>query len=408
MAIFHLSTNAISRGKGKTVVGACAYRTGTKMVCERTGMVHDYSKKRGIMHTAGFALDKRGDVIEHSEHQKLWDGAERAETRKDARTGREIIINLPHELDSHHRQKLARDFTKHIVSKFRVGATLAIHAPDPQGDQRNHHAHILFTTREALFDAEQGFSFHDKTVLELSNTKLKALGLERTQEQIKEIRKEWESICNQALERAGVRERIDCRSHADRGLKKVPSIKMGWQATDMERRGITTHRGNINRAVKEYNEALDIEIVDWLEHRAEKQSADIEITVPYSATAYRTQNFFGEQVVASKFMTGHHDMIDGHKMANGEIKILVNKENTISWADWDNDVPSIKLMKLINEQNDIKQHIDEYISNMHIYSNSRQEQAPAPDPTPVHEPTPAPTPAPRKQEKDINNDFSFF
>lgn len=408
MAIFHLSTNAISRGKGKSVVGACAYRTGSKMTCERTGLTHDYSRKKGIMYTAGFALDKRGDIIEHSEHQKLWDGAERAETRKDARTGREIIINLPHELDSHHRQKLARDFTKHIVNKFKVGATLAIHAPDPQGDQRNHHAHILFTTREALFDAEQGFSFHDKTVLELSNTKLKALGLERTQEQIKEIRKEWESICNQALERAGVRERIDCRSHKDRGLEQLPTVKMGWQATDMERKDIRTYKGDINRAIKEYNEALDIEIVDWLEHRAEKQVDDIEITVPYSATAYHVENFFGEQVLESRFMTGHHDMIGKHKLANGEIKVLANRDNMISWADWDDDVASVKLMRLINEQNDIKQHIDDYVDNIHIYSSPAPDPASASKPAPVHEPAPAPAPSPRKQEKDINNDFSFF
>lgn len=409
MAIFHLSTNAISRGKGKSVVGACAYRTGTKMVCERTGLTHDYTKKKGIMHTAGFVLNKRGDIIEHDQHQKLWNGAEKAEIRKDARTGREIIINLPHELPDDYRQKLARDFTKHIVNKFKVGATLAIHAPDRSGDSRNYHAHILFTVRECEYDnTTQSFNYHNKTSLELSNTKLKALGLERTQEQIKDIRKDWEIMCNQMLERVGLRQRIDCRSHADRGLEQLPSIKMGWRATDMERKGIATHKGNINRAIQEYNEMLDAEVVDWFEHRVEKQADDIEVTVPYSVTVYEVQDFFGKRSYASKFVTGHHDKVDKYKMSKGEIKVLVNQGNVISFADWDGDWYKTDLFRLVNNQNDIKQHIDEYISNMHIYSNSRQEQAPAPDPASAHEPAPAPAPAPRKQEKDINNDFSFF
>lgn len=257
MAIYHLSTNTVSRGKGKSVIGACAYRTASKMYCERTGTHHDYTRKQGVIYTGDFVLDASGIIQTTDDRHKLWNSAETAETRKDGRTGREIIINLPHELPEQQRQALAVEFTQTIIRKYKVAATVAIHAPDADGDQRNHHAHILMTTREVTLDIDKNFVFGDKTDLELSNTKLKKQGKKITQEQIKDIRHSWAIHCNRALENNGIDARIDHRSHADRGLEQLPSIKMGHFATEMERKGITTARGDKNRAIKEYNVSLD-------------------------------------------------------------------------------------------------------------------------------------------------------
>lgn len=260
MAIYHLSTNTISRGKGKSVIGACAYRTGTKMYCERTGTHHDYSRKQGVMYAGDFVIDDRGliqQVGATDDRHRLWNNAEAAETRKDGRTGREIIINLPHELPESQRQALAIEFTQTIIRKYKVAATVAIHAPDKDGDQRNHHAHILMTTRQVTLDIDKNFVFGEKTDLELSNTKLKKLGKKITQDQIKDIRHSWAIHCNRALENNGIDARIDHRSHADRGLEQLPTVKMGHFATEMERKGITTDRGDRNRAIKEYNVSLD-------------------------------------------------------------------------------------------------------------------------------------------------------
>ncbi|MEF9953367.1 MAG: MobA/MobL family protein, partial [Clostridium sp.] len=50
MAIYHCSTKIVSRGSGRSAVGASAYRSGEKLINEYDGMKHDYRKKQGIVH----------------------------------------------------------------------------------------------------------------------------------------------------------------------------------------------------------------------------------------------------------------------------------------------------------------------------------------------------------------------
>ena len=101
MAIFHLSTKAISRKTGRTATISAAYRSGEKIKCERTGLIHDYTRKKGVMTSSAFLFD--GDKKIVLDRQDLWNTAEKSEKRKDARTAREIVVNLPHELSADQR-----------------------------------------------------------------------------------------------------------------------------------------------------------------------------------------------------------------------------------------------------------------------------------------------------------------
>ena len=132
---------------------------------------------------------------------------------------------------------------------------MAIHSPDKEGDNRNWHAHIMTTTRE-LERTDDGIELGDKTSIELSNAKRKELGLGSTSAEIKALRKEWETIVNTQLEKQGIEERIDHRSLKEQGVDRQPTIKMGWQASAMERRGVTTDKGDLNREIKADNEQL--------------------------------------------------------------------------------------------------------------------------------------------------------
>lgn len=142
-----------------------------------------------------------------ADRSTLWNSAEAAERRKDARTAREWVLALPTELDASQRKDLAHTFARELVSHYGVAVDVAIHEPSRQGDNRNHHAHLLCTTRKI----EAGV-LTDKAEIELSDTKRKQLGLGPGADEIKNLRKRWEVLANRALARAGQQVWIDHRS----------------------------------------------------------------------------------------------------------------------------------------------------------------------------------------------------
>lgn len=254
MAIYHLSTKPISRSSGRSAVASIAYRAGIAITDERLGKTYDYSKRHGVLWT-GLATPNNVKV----DRNELWNLAEKSENRSNSRTAREIVINIPHELmqgDQGTGNMLAHEFASQLSEKYQVAVDVAVHAPDKQGDNRNFHAHLLLTTRKIEQDRHGNIKLTDKSQLEMSNTQLKKAGLLSNQDELKEIRKAWADLTNEYLAEHGIDERIDHRSHKDRGLDTLPTVKMGWQATELERKGIRTDVGNKNRDIKAHNANL--------------------------------------------------------------------------------------------------------------------------------------------------------
>lgn len=252
MAIYHLSTKPVSRSSGRSATASAAYRAGVDITDDRTGIDHQYSKRNGVVDTEIVTPNK----IEIS-RSDLWNMAEATETRKNSRTAREIVVNLPYELDQKTRGDAVKDFAAHLSDKYGVAVDVAIHKPDQHGDNRNHHAHLLLTTRKIERLESGRIALTSKSQLELSNTQLKDLGLPRAQDELKAVRKTWAEITNKYLERDGIAARIDHRSHADRGLIQLPTKKLGWEASALERNGIRTSTGDYNRQVKADNERIE-------------------------------------------------------------------------------------------------------------------------------------------------------
>ena len=254
MAIYHLSTKPISRSSGRSAVASIAYRAGIAITDERLGKTYDYTKRHGVLWTG---LATPNDV--KINRNELWNLAEKSENRSNSRTAREIVINIPHELmggDQGTGNMLAHEFAIQLSKKYQVAVDVAVHAPDKQGDNRNFHAHLLLTTRKLELDRNGNIKLTDKSQLEMSNTQLKQAGLLSNQDELKEIRKAWADLTNEYLAEHGIDERIDHRSHKDRGLDTLPTVKMGWQATELERNGIRTDVGNKNRDIKAHNANL--------------------------------------------------------------------------------------------------------------------------------------------------------
>lgn len=234
MAIFHFSAKVVSRGKGQSSVAKAAYNSRAQLTNERTGEAHDYTRAEGLVFSGIFAPKDAPDWVH--DRERLWSEVEATEKRKDAQLAREVEIALPHELTDEQRRQLITDFTRENFVRQGMVADVAIHAPDREGDTRNHHAHILLTMREIGPD---GFG-----------PKMRKLN---SKAQLQEWRQNWERTANRYLERYGHEARIDHRSLTDQGIDREPTEHLGPAASEHEREGKQTERGDINREIEERN-----------------------------------------------------------------------------------------------------------------------------------------------------------
>lgn len=225
MAIYSASVKPVSRAGGRSATAAAAYRNAEKIVDERTGEVHDYTRRRGVEFAESFA--PAGMVPAPA--AELWNRAEAAETRKNARVAREVLVALPYELAPEQRRELAREIAQALADRYGTAGTLAVHQPDREGDQRNHHAHILMTTRRLEPSGELG----EKT-RELDD-------VQRGPQEVEWVRAMVEARTNHALERAGLEVRVDRRTLEQ---QRIAALAAGDQerAAGLDRRP-TLHEG---------------------------------------------------------------------------------------------------------------------------------------------------------------------
>lgn len=259
MAIYIATTKSISRSNGQSAVASASYRAGVKLYDERHGKTQNYSNRDGVMSKDIILPTELKDKAEISRNE-LWNMAEQAENRKDSRVAREWIVNLPHELDEQTRKELAHTFAQSLADKYGVIADCCIHQPtqkeiDRGADARNFHAHIMLTTRQAELTKDNKIKLGDKATIELSDSKRRSLGLDRVSNEITEIRELWERTANEKLLEHG-HNLIDSRSYQSQGIDQLPQLKMGKAVTQMERDGVATDIGNINRMIAERNELV--------------------------------------------------------------------------------------------------------------------------------------------------------
>ncbi|ACS44141.1 Ti-type conjugative transfer relaxase TraA [Methylorubrum extorquens] len=250
MAIYHLSMKPISRASGRSAVASAAYRAGERLENERDGLTHDYTRRAGIAH-AEIVLPQGSRADWARDRSALWNAAERAEKRADARVAREFEIALPHELSAEQRLEATRSFAQSLADRYGTAVDFAIHAPHGDTDVRNHHAHLMMTVRRVGVDG-----LGEKTAIERENKWLLSHDQPTAPMQLRDIRQSWEGIANERMAAAGLDLRIDHRSHQERGLELQPTEHMGIHATQMERRGLDVSRVRIDAEAARRNADL--------------------------------------------------------------------------------------------------------------------------------------------------------
>jgi MobA/MobL family len=250
VAIFHMRAQVISRSAGRSAIAAAAYRAGERLRDERTGQLHDYTRKAYVEHREIMAPVNAPSWMR--DRSMLWSGVEAAEKRKDAQLAREVHFALPRELDRAGRIELIRDFCRQEFVERGMIADVAVHNPPDRAGADQPHAHVMLTTRVLTGDGfgQKARDWNDKALYEA-------------------WRGRWAARANRALERFGSAERIDHRSFAKRGIDREPEPKLGPKAARLEREEqrvaanenrpavAVTERGQEWQQVRERNQIRD-------------------------------------------------------------------------------------------------------------------------------------------------------
>ena len=286
VADYRLSVQFLSRSDNRSAVAAAAYRAGECLTDERREAVHDYSRKGGVVHAEIMAPEAAPGWVQSRE--SLWNAVEKTETRRNSQVAKELQLSLPAELNFEQRLALTRAFVReNFVAKGMV-ADVAIHAPSRAGDQRNHHAHVMLTTREIGPD---GFI---RTKNRDWNSKA----------QLQEWRENWATIQNRHLVQALGKDapQVSHQSYAERGIAKAPGRHLGPEATAMERKGERTRRGQAARQPGKIQQAGQ-EIKEQLAARTVSSGTKnlAELSVELEGVADRMR---GEKVQAAQRLQG--------------------------------------------------------------------------------------------------------
>lgn len=261
IAIYHCNIGIVSRGKGKSAVAAAAYRSGEKLTNEWDGMTHDYTRKGGVVHTEIMLPPHAPPSF--SDRSTLWNSVELYEKAGNAQLAREIDAALPIELSREEQIRLVREYCSSQFVSRGMCVDYAIH----DTGKGNPHCHIMLTMRP--LDERGAWAVKSKKEYDLDENgerirlpggryKTHKVDLTGWNDKGNALlwRKAWADLTNDFLERNGSPQRIDHRSNAERGIDEIPTVHMGVAACQMEKKGIATEKGELNRNIQKANRLI--------------------------------------------------------------------------------------------------------------------------------------------------------
>ena len=283
----HHDIKIVQRSNRQSAVAAAAYQSGERLFSEYDQKQKYYSEKRGIVHTE-IMLPPHAPP-EYADRNILWNAAETQEKQWNSQLARRIVLAIPREIPSEQHADLIRDYCREFFVSKGMIADFAIH---DKGDG-NPHAHILLTMRamdetgkwlpksRKVYDLDKN---GERIRLPSGNWKShKEDTVDWNDQKYAEIwRQGWAAIANRYLEANDRPERLDLRSYERQGLDKIPTVHMGPAVSQMEKRGIQTNIGNLNRDITAANRLMQSirqmvrHLKGWIADLKEKKVALLE------------------------------------------------------------------------------------------------------------------------------------
>lgn len=264
MALYHFHVDQVKRSEGRSAVASAAYRAGEKLHNLWDGETHDYTKKGGVVFTE---IMLPPNVPEHfSDRSTLWNDLEQFEKRGDAQLAYSFDIAMQNEFTLEENIEFARQFVREQFLSAGMIVDFAFHLPGKdENDIPNPHFHVLVPIRPLNEDGTWGAKQHRVYNLDENGQRIKKengqwdfVAVPTTDwgrpETLQKWRKEWAKFINSKFEEKGLDCRIDHRSYVDQGLDLLPTVHEGPQVRKMEKRGIRTEKGDLNRWIKKFNQ----------------------------------------------------------------------------------------------------------------------------------------------------------
>ena len=264
MPIPHLEIRIVQRSKGSSAVAGAAYQAGEKLFSEYDQKMKNYLYKKEVVYTE--VMLPTNAPPGYADRATLWNAAEEVEKQWNSQLARRFVVALPREAPTETYPQMMQEYCQeHFVSKG-MCCDFAIHDPDPPG--HNPHCHIMLTMRaidengkwlpksRKVYDLDEN---GERIRLPSGNWKSHKEDTVDWNEQYhaEEWRHGWELVQNKYLELAGSPERVDMRSYERQGLDKIPTVHMGAAVCALERKGIETNIGNLNRDIKAANRMMN-------------------------------------------------------------------------------------------------------------------------------------------------------
>jgi Ti-type conjugative transfer relaxase TraA len=229
MAIYHLHVKVFGRKSGSSAVASAAYRSGLRLHDERLDRSHDFSGKRGVVHSEVMLPENAPEAW--SDRERLWNDVEAFEVRKDAQLAREVEFAIPREMSEAQGVDLARDFVRAEFVDRGMIADLNVHWDIGEDGMSKPHAHVMLTMRAV---DKNGFG---QKVRDWNRTEM----LERWRER-------WAEVANERLAELDIDARIDHRGFEAQGIGLEPQSQIGAPAKRIEDRGIEGEGNEADRA----------------------------------------------------------------------------------------------------------------------------------------------------------------
>ena len=257
----HFKITIVKRSQGQSAVAGAAYQSGERLFSEYDQKTKFYNKKKELVH-AEIMLPPHAP-LRYADRATLWNAVESVENQWNSQLARRIVLALPREVPKDQYLPMLKEFcNEQFVSKGMI-ADFAIH---DKGDG-NPHAHILLTLRamdehgkwlpkaRKVYDLDEN---GERIQLPSGNWKChKENTVNWNDQKYAEVwRHSWEVVTNRYLEATGRPERVDLRSFERQGIQQIPTVHLGPAAHQMEKRGIETFLGNLNRDIRAANSLM--------------------------------------------------------------------------------------------------------------------------------------------------------
>lgn len=239
--MFSWSMQIIKRSSGRSAVAAAAYRAGERLVDERQGVIHDYTRRSGVEHSEIIAPE--GAPAWCFDRERLWNQVEASEKRKDSQLARELRFAIPREVPTEARVALVRDYVARTFVARGMVADVAWHNKSASDGREQPHVHVMLTMRPLVGEAFGPKSRHEMIPCPEGRTHAdgRPVMVESNRDSwnsatyFDECRERWEKAANDALEDAGSEVRIDRRSLLERGLSRLPqpALRLAWYMRDL-------------------------------------------------------------------------------------------------------------------------------------------------------------------------------